>query len=170
MNSDEMFDPFKVNQTNDGALAKEEPKKQKLVTFKLDPFDYRRSNREPAPNEYDLLRDKGMSKEDRATVFYRSHTWLVEGPDRKETRNYMESVHRLLPMPRGGSPITSNIIDKTFRGESGRAKRARRALDAAIRSKSNRAKKSQEHKAYLAGTSKYGRVSKSEWREQVAVK
>ncbi len=129
------------------------------------PEDTKRAEKESRPNEYEEMRDKGFSKEDRATIFYRPHLFFFKGVGRRELRNYLDSVQRLLPMPPKSTPITAALIDKTFRGKSGRVKHAERATESVLRAKANRSRKSKEHKRYLADIKVFGDMSKAEWRE-----
>lgn len=87
------------------------------------PEQLKRQEREARPNPYDDL-----SREERAVLYYRPHTFDNKGPNRREARDYAESIARLLPMAHGSAPMKSETMSKLFRqSESKIRKAARRA-------------------------------------------
>ena len=89
------------------------------------------SEKEPRANAYEKL-----PKEQRAPLFYGTNTpdeegnVLVAEGGRRDTRDYIESVGRLLPVTKGGAPMTRAVMSKMFRGKSGKQRREERAAKA----------------------------------------
>lgn len=56
---------------------------------------------------------EGMTDEEIEQRYYRLHTFLDKGPNRREQREFLESKYRLLPS--GNEPIMRELMEKVFR-------------------------------------------------------
>lgn len=96
---------------------------------KYDPNDLmeRMRGREPRTNYYD-----SVPREQRADIYYgttqpdENGNRIVAEGGRRDTRDYAESISRLLPMAKGSAPMTREVMEKMFRGKSGAQRREER--------------------------------------------
>lgn len=75
----------------------------------------------PALRIYD-----GMTKEERSDEFYRFYSFEKKSAGRRETREYIDSLQRMLSSPSGSEPLRRETLKRAFVGESGRDRREAR--------------------------------------------